>query len=166
MALEDNAERVAKLSDDELDRELASKGVDPKALRARGAALAERLRASGREPPAKPSEQAPRRELRGWAALLAAASFAAGAVTVGIPAVVIPLARPDLAPRASPPPTSLQDQAASLRRFASDACGRQRWGDCLKALDAAKLIDPEGENSTLVRQQRSAIEEGLAAPRP
>jgi hypothetical protein len=161
MALRDQAERVSKLSDQELDRELASKGVDPKALRARGAALAEKLRAAAHEEPTKPSDQAPKRQRPGWVAMVAAACFGAGALTVGIPAVLVPIARPppDLAPDPLvPPSTSLQHEAASLRRIAKDACARRLWSDCLKALDAAKVIDPEGENSTEVRQERSAIE--------
>ena len=162
MALEDEAERVSKLSDVELDRELASKGVDPKALRARGAALAEKMRAAAREGPKKAVEQVPRPERRGWRVpLLAAASFAAGALTVGIPALLVPIA-PVLAPNPHVSPSaSLEHEAASLRHIATDACGRRLWGDCQRALDAAKVIDPEGENATEVRQERSAIQEGL-----
>ena len=43
--LDDEAERVAKLTDEEVDRDLARKGVDPKAIRAKGEALAAKLKA-------------------------------------------------------------------------------------------------------------------------
>ena len=43
--LDDEAERVAKMTDEELDRDLRAKGLDPAEVRAKGKALAERLRA-------------------------------------------------------------------------------------------------------------------------
>jgi len=54
-AIRDEGERVAALSDEELDAELAAQGIDPKAARARGAALAAELLA----------ERAKRKESRG-----------------------------------------------------------------------------------------------------
>jgi hypothetical protein len=42
--------RVTTLSDAELDRELAQHGLDPKAIRAQGAAIGKRLAAAGEEP--------------------------------------------------------------------------------------------------------------------
>jgi hypothetical protein len=161
MALRDEAERVHALSDSELDKELAAKGIDPKALRARGAALAAKLRMAAPEPKAQPSAQVSRRARRGWVISLAAASFAAGAATVGIPAFVIPFARPQpvLPNRLEASTPSLQDQAADLRRFAKDACERRQWFDCGQALDAALLLDPPGEDSSEVRQLRRVIED-------
>jgi hypothetical protein len=53
MALREEGERVASLTDEELDAELAASGIDPEAARARGAALAARLlakQARSREP--------------------------------------------------------------------------------------------------------------------
>ncbi len=42
-AIQEEADRVAALSPEELDAELAAQGIDPKAARERGAALAARL---------------------------------------------------------------------------------------------------------------------------
>lgn len=42
-AIQEEADRVAALSAEELDAELAAQGIDPKAARERGAALAARL---------------------------------------------------------------------------------------------------------------------------
>src|SRR5258708_16548715 len=104
MALHDEAERVASLSDAELDSELQEKGFDPKALRERGAALAEKLRAASAAPPVP---QAPvKRTLptrARWAAL-AAATMAAPGTAVAIPT-------PDSAGN-SPPPHALTPRPA------------------------------------------------------
>lgn len=54
MAVREEAERIAALSDEELDAELAAHGIDPKAARARGAALAAELLAK------RAKNQAPR----------------------------------------------------------------------------------------------------------
>jgi hypothetical protein len=58
----DEAERILALSDEELDQELGAEGFDPKAVRARGAALAARL---GIEASA-PAPTCPRRSRNGF----------------------------------------------------------------------------------------------------
>src|SRR5260370_13573519 len=88
MALHDEAERVASLSDAELDSELQEKGFDPKALRERGAALAEKLRVASAAPPVPqaPAKKTLPTRVR-WAALVAATMAAVG-TAVAIPTAV------------------------------------------------------------------------------
>ena len=177
MALEDEAQRVAALSDAELDDELAKKGFDAKALRERGAALAAKLAAGSA---ARPDEraQAPRvldgvrasqaHPRRRWVVSLAAASVAVAAGAVAVPTVVMPLAqRLGIAPPeqvAAEP--SAKDRAGELRRGAGVACHEGRWVECSKALDEAKALDPDGEEAAEVKALRRAIAEGSSSRTP
>jgi hypothetical protein len=180
-AYADEAERILALSDEDLDRELADEGFDPKAVRARGAELAAKLgiavpdAARAVEPasaPVAPVALAPpvdiaraRRLRRGiW---LAAAAMAAVAVLVAIPAVVTMIAkggeiRPD---RWEASAETNEMRAAVLRRDAVRACEEQRWVRCARELDEAKALDPAGEESADVKKARRAIQEVLAPPR-
>ena len=78
-ALAEEGQRVANLSDAELDASLRKAGLDPAAVRARGAEIGKSLR--------------PRRLLWGWAPALAAAG-AVVALTVGVPWLVALLRHP------------------------------------------------------------------------
>ena len=54
-----------------------------------------------------------------------------------------------------------QEQAATLRHKADEACDRQRWDDCLSALGAAADLDPEGERKPEVEALWERAFEGL-----
>jgi hypothetical protein len=115
-SLADEAARVAKLSDAELNAELAAHGVDPKAIRAKGAALAESLGPPRDETlEASAWVTAPRSTARGpsrrrsvllLAAALAVFAIAGGAVALGIWNKPKPPPKewPDAAPSVTEPP--------------------------------------------------------------
>jgi hypothetical protein len=153
MALHDEAERVASLSEAELDRELQEKGFDPKALRERGAALAEKLRAASAAPPAA---QAPaKRTLPArarWAALAAATMAALGAA-VAIPTAVTVVGK------------GRPEHALELRRDALAACQEARWLECRQGLDAARKLDPASEDLPEVKAAREKIAAELRLPK-
>jgi hypothetical protein len=97
-SLADEAARVAKLSDAELDAELASHGLDPKALRAKGAALAETLGRAHDEPAESsvtgawvtaPPPPTPLRPSRRRSVLLLAAAVAVVGLIGGVVAAAI-----------------------------------------------------------------------------
>jgi hypothetical protein len=165
MALDDEAERVGALSDEEIDAELASEGLDPKALRARGAALAAKLKAAVPAPVVELGVKARLPARKRWVALLAAATLAAVALAVAVPTVVIIAERRGLWPgdtMVSAPP---RKDAAELRRDALIACHEQRWHDCLRGLDEARGLDPKGEESQDVKDARREIEDALGPPK-
>jgi hypothetical protein len=136
LTLEEEAERVMGLSDPELDAELSRRGLDPKAVRARGAALGKRLEADkprgGRDelldggawvsappPPPAPSQLVDHRWVVLLAAALAAALIGGGAVALGVfnknePKPPIEN-RPDAAPSSTPPPPAVPPTASALK---------------------------------------------------
>ena len=167
-------ERIDALSDDELDRELRAAGIDP----AEAAKLGQDLRV--RAPPQAsrmapqtpaPRERSPRppRKLQwvAWGALAAVAAL-----------VVAGLAkRPDYA--ASPPPddhgadsdalATKHEAAAKLRDDAFGACAQGLWGACAEKLNAARALDPAGEQDAKVLAARRAVydaEHADAGPGP
>jgi hypothetical protein len=173
MSVDDEVDRALGLSDAELDAELAAGGLDPKRVRERGNALGEQLeqrieeKAKARakatnaqtpvshEPPSEPAGTAggadappkvvPFRRAR-WVALLAAA-LGGGAVVAmsggGLPT------------------RSALDRANELRASASKACAAGQWRACLDALDQAKGLDPDGDRTDAVREERRAAQSAL-----
>jgi hypothetical protein len=163
----DEAERILALSDEEIDRELVEAGFDPEELRAQGRELGEKLerqmdarKAEGAKAGAmvdgahgaqvvELSEAPPRRAKRArWVVLLAAAL---AAIAVGlVPAVsMVGQGRPSSAER-----------AAALRQRATRECAEKKWQECLGDLDAAKRLDPAGEDDS-IRRERVRAEAGL-----
>jgi hypothetical protein len=145
MALHDEAERVASLSDAELDGELQGKGFDPKALRERGAALAEKLRAASAAPPVPQAPVKRTLPVRArWAALVAATRVALG-TAVGIPTAVVTVGN------------GRAQHAWELRRDALGACQEAHWLECQQGLDAAQKLDPAGEERPEIKAAREKI---------
>jgi hypothetical protein len=191
----DEAERILGLSDEELDRELADEGFDPKAVRARGAELAAQLgigvpdEARGRASvgwragaPAEAPETAPvvvqasepappvdiaRARRRRRVVWLGAAAIAAGAVIVAVPAVVITIASRDpMRPDKWEASVETNEmRAAVIRRDAVAACEEQKWDACEQGLDTAKALDPAGEERVEVKKARRAVEDSHVPPR-
>jgi hypothetical protein len=175
MVLDDEVERVAKLGKAEVDEELAAKGVDPKALRARGEALAAKfaagkaeekvatvtkLPAKAKAPPRSPGLSLGQRRAVG----LAIAAIAAGLVLVfkREPTQVGPVAHTN-----PPSSLSLPDDASPLelaeatRREAFEACDAKRWSDCLAKLDEAARVDPKGDGDPRVTRARDDANRGI-----
>jgi hypothetical protein len=177
-ALRAEGERVAAMSDEALDASLAAKGVDPKAARERGAALAAKLMAQGRgapapaQPPAKvASFEAARDKRRGrsvaWWALAAAAAAlvlgGGGAAVVALnsrePAPPGPSPLPTQAPE--PPPSAVgQQDPQELRELAKLDCNAGDWSDCLDKLDRANDLDPQGNLGWDVQRLRKKANRG------
>ena len=176
MALDDEASRVESLSSAALDDELTKQGMDPKALRARGAALAAAL-----------AKGAPASEARGgrgavaklpgtsrWSAPARSIPWLAAAALGAVVLAVVakhrgPVATPeaigpdtvDAAPQMSAAP-SPQEIAAGLRDEAYQACRDWRWALCERKLDDAKKVDPAGEtDNERVADARRAVSKGL-----
>jgi hypothetical protein len=122
---EDEAARITSLSDAELDRELAQNGLDPKAIRARGAAIGKSLVAAREEPlegaawVSAPPVPIPARAFdRRWVLLAAAAlalvGLGGGAIALGVfnrhdlPTKDLPDAAPSMTVR--PPPAPLPQE--------------------------------------------------------
>lgn len=177
-AVREEGERVAKMSDDALDASLAEQGVDPKAARERGAALAAKLmaqRAAGAapgqgasaEPPKVASLEVAREKKRGgggrsvaWVTLAAAAAAVA---LLGGGGVIVALNSPDPTPSApvpsapephgppEPAPTAVaQREAEDLRKLAKVDCSAEEWNDCIAKLDQANELDPAGSGARAV----------------
>jgi hypothetical protein len=163
MALDDEAERVSALTDAELDGELEGAGIDPNALRARGAALAAKLEAA-RQPSSagKPGPAAPVSIRRRWVPLLVAATLGGVALIASAPTLVMLAQRVGLLPEpvAAPPPTPRESPAA-LRRDAARTCLERRWLECRHELDRAKALDPAGETTDEVKGWRRSIENAI-----
>jgi hypothetical protein len=156
MALHDEAKRVAALSDEELDRELGAEGIDAHALRARGEALAAKLEAKRTAAMPKLDRKAPSGRRKRWVTLLAAATLSAVAAAVAIPTAVM-IARGELWPNDASVSSSDRENAALLRRDALHACDEKQWLECRHGLDAAKALDPKGDESPDVQEARRAI---------
>ena len=174
IADDEEIERVLALSDEDLDKELADAGLDPEKVRARGQALGEQLARAGASAPAPALAPAPapapgaavvplrprrRATLRVLTAL--AATLCVLALVVG----VLPRMRNLLGPEnvgdgRKPPP------ADALRQPAFAACDAQRWAECLRLLDEARTIDPNGDQAPQVKEYRLKAETGLQSTRP
>jgi len=166
-------ERIDALSEDELDRELRAAGIDP----AEAAKLGQDLRvrappqASRMSPPApaprERSSRTPRKvQWVAWGAVAAAAALV----------VAVLAKKPEDA--ASAPPDDhgagsdalpKHDAAAKLRDDAFGACALGLWGACEEKLNAARALDPAGEQDAKVLAARRAVygaEHADAGPGP
>jgi hypothetical protein len=180
-ALHDEAEHVASLSDPELDAELHERGVDAKAARERGAALAARLLAARKPAPVAPmgatlfrSNVVDLAARRARTAAATAISFAAAAAAVGMAVAgvagiaahpptegqVDPSAQPALSTQ--PPDDSARREAEALRTAALRACQVHSFGKCRDGLDEASKLDPEGDDLPAVQRAREQARHGLA----
>jgi hypothetical protein len=176
MGLDDEAERVGALSYADLDGELEGAGIDPKALRARGAALAAKLAAARQQSTAKPGAAtakpsaaaakpgaaAPVPLRRRWVALLVAATLGGVALIAATPALMTLAQRTEALPEPVAAPAPLpRENAGALLRDAARACRERRWLECRHALDGAKALDPAGEATDEVKSWRRAIESAI-----
>jgi hypothetical protein len=161
----DEVDRILGLSDAQLDHELAEAGFDPEQVRARGREIGERLTreadATGTPGAGGPAGEASVTKLPGprrmsirlrWGLTLAAA-LAAGVAAVAL--------TPGATPVAAHRPSSVDaDKAAALRDKAATECAAKNWKACLEDLDAAKALDPRGEDDS-IRRERLAAEAAL-----
>jgi len=167
---EDEVERAASVSVAQAENELAQAGFDVAAERAKGAALIEDLEAGrhageGKAAPSRAGDGPQvvtlpgpsRRFMRArWLALPAAAAlvWAAVALTTGVTVV---------GTGQQPRPEDVQ-AAKTLHEKARHECAESKWKACLEDLDAAKKLDPNGEDEA-ARRDRTAAEGALRGGR-
>ena len=189
MVTADEAVRVSALTDAQLDAELAKRGIDPDKLHAAGEALAEALssgkvagdvveregeedrdRASDSDAGADDEEEVEELPPKSgpvtrprWVRWAVAAGVAAA---VAVPLVGIPIVRramfADDTVGAAPSP----DESSVLRTQGLHDCEEKLWLECWRKLDAAKAIDPKGEDTDQVREARAAIRKALEPREP
>jgi hypothetical protein len=170
-AHDDEIDRVAALSDAELDSELRELGADPDAVRAEGEPWRERAMAAARQPPPKPPvvPRAPARRTR-WEVWLAAATLGAVVVTFvamnGAAIVARFKGTDDIRPDEgglAPSNEVARGRAQKLRDEADEACERKFWGACEARLDEANKLDPAGETHERVQRMRKMVDDAARA---
>jgi hypothetical protein len=170
-AHDDEIDRVAALSDAELDHELRELGADPDAVRAEGEPWRERAIVAARQQPPK-APVVPRATARRtrWAAWPAAAML--GAVVVALVAMngAAIVARfkgtDDIRPDEgglAPSNEVARGRAQKLRDEADEACERKLWGACEARLDEANKLDPAGETQERVQRMRKMVDDAARA---
>jgi hypothetical protein len=152
-------ERIDALSDDELDSELRAAGIDP----AEAANLGQDLLV-GAPPPAPPPQppRAPKQAARSsrkvhwvaWGAVAAAAVLVIGVLATRPDDVASP--RPDDSASDAGLATK-QQAAAKLREDAFGSCAHGVWGVCEDRLNAARALDPAGEQDAKVLAARRSV---------
>jgi len=154
-------ERIDALSDDELDRELRAAGIDPAEAATFGQDIVVRPPPQAPGPPSqaprppKKTARSPRKvHWIAWGAVAAAAVLIVGVLAT----------RPENV--ASPPPddsasdaglTTKLQAAAKLRDDAFGSCAHGVWAVCEHRLDAARALDPAGEQDEKVIAARRAV---------
>jgi Asp-tRNA(Asn)/Glu-tRNA(Gln) amidotransferase C subunit len=167
---EEEAKRVEKLSDEELDAEMRQDGMDParapslEQLLAKAKVHAAKLEAERpRVAQAVPLESETRRRAPRGLVWLLAAALALGVGLVAFaegPAIIAYFERPQITPdnERTPAPTP-HEVAEKLRDDAMGHCAVASWASCKDKLDEAARLDPAGESETSVQQLRARIDE-------
>jgi tetratricopeptide (TPR) repeat protein len=164
------AERVDAMTDEEIDAELAKKGIDPAEMLEKDRAMIERL-----APAAKPASNVRDiRSTRRWPIVVAVAatlSVAAAAVLVigrtgNLPAAFLP--EPPLTTTAATgtPTGDTTHPAVSdpqyARFLAYQYFAEGRYAECLNELEKAKKLDPIGDTDETVQSVRHRATDALA----
>ena len=160
---EGEIDRAASVSVAEAEAELTAAGFDVAAERAKAGAFAGALGSEG-----STSKQTAPRIVEGtrrkgpraavvWLAASATFAVAGGALYATLRPS--PVSHPAPPPRpSSPAPVapSADDLAvaAELRRKAASACDAKQWSVCLAELDAARAVDPDGDDASTVKSLR------------
>jgi hypothetical protein len=162
--VDEEADRLAKMSDEDFEREMGAKAEPshvPTAeeLLARGAERAARggpaTGAKGKAVPVQPRRPP-------WIALLAAAAI--GGVVVAVVMnpheMRVSPPRPDDDSGGEQEPTA-QERAARMREEAFAACAKRRWEECESRLNLAKKVDPAGDADPRVQAAHGVALGGL-----
>jgi hypothetical protein len=171
--LEEEADKLATMSDEEFDRAMATLPDPPNVLgveemmarSGRGARekdagpAATKSDGAAKTAPPAPSSVRPLRPKRPnlivWLAAAAVGAFAVGVVVLNQPPVTVGHGRD-----AGGGSTTPHERATELRDEGLAACGNQLWDTCEKRLDDAKAIDPDGEKDPRVIEARKALARG------
>ena len=160
-AFEDEVRAIAKMSDAELDDELRRAGVDPEQALENVPAAPGAFAPAGNGPAserARNTSRAPRRRAR-WSI-----AWIGGAVAVAAClALVLALQQKDDGHEdaVAAHGRDAVREASELRDKALAACDREEWAICQINLDAAKRLDPQGEESARVVRARQAVHDAL-----
>jgi hypothetical protein len=166
--LDEEAERLVKMSDDEFDREMAKLPAPSRVPSVDELMARAKARAADK---AKEAEVAPSASLvadgKGGAKANVLPFRAKrtnlvvwlAAAALGGLAIAMLLRRPDynVATGYAPP----EVRAAKMRDQGLAACERQEWSACEGTLDAAKRLDASGEKDPRVVAARAAIERAV-----
>ena len=173
---EEEIEKIASLSDAELDAELAAGGFDVAKERAEARAVREDLerRVAARKKAAEtePEKEAPRPKTRPrlpepeprrlppvvWFAAATIAAAAAGGLVYALthPSAPPPVPSPP-APSSAPAPVIPSQRliaASDMRRRAFAECEASRWAECIARFDDARMMDPAGDRAPEVQAAR------------
>jgi hypothetical protein len=171
---EDEAKRIEKLSEEELDAEMRHKGKDPARVpsleqllakaKVHAAKLeAERPRVAQAVPlePVRLEPATPRRTPRLVWLLAAALALGVGLVAFAEgPAIIAYFERPQITPDNERTPAPMPHELAEkLRNDAVGHCAVASWASCKDKLDEAARLDPAGESEPDVQQLRARIDE-------
>lgn len=155
-------ERIDALSDEELDRELRAAGIDPDEAMELGPAFLVRppRRAPGTPPQARTGRRQAARSARkvqwvAWAALAAAVVLVVGWLASRPDNVASP--RPDDRTPVTDGLATKPQAAAKLRDEAFGACAAGLRGACEEKLNAARALDPAGEQYAKVLAARRSV---------
>jgi hypothetical protein len=181
---EEEQERIAKLSPEELRAELARRGVDPKrvndlvervlAVAPGGGGVTSQAPDAAAKVVSMDRARARRAAPVVWVAVAAAAAVAIGVGTYerqAIEAWFAPPRTPEPVPEAPwrrpvPQPTPEQVAATTLRQEAFTDCAKGYWGLCERKLNEAGRLDPDGESDARVQAARAEIAVNASDARP
>jgi hypothetical protein len=148
---EEQAERVADLTDEEVDAELKAQGFDLEKVHARAEALVEKM-------------HAPKKQRSKY--LIFGGGFASGGIAIAAAFSVYLASITAVVATAGAPNghRHFVDQAEEIRAEAFEACGRGEWQKCLDGMDKAKEMDPHTDYyDEEIKGARRRATEALAA---
>jgi hypothetical protein len=171
--VDDEVDRILAMSPEERRRNLEAAGVDISKLHAEADALHDRVQQASSAQEHEPATVGAPKAIHGsggngaqvvklpgptrrlprarWLALPAAAALAWGAVALTTGVTMVGSGRPS--------PKNLE-AATTLREKAQAECAESKWKECVDDLNAAKKLDPYGEDETIQRE-RAAAESAL-----
>ena len=150
-SIDDEMDRALSMTDEERRAELRAAGYDLDELHAQADALHKRI-VDGRRP---------RRTTTVRVLTLLAATLGVLGVVVGVMPQVRDFLHPvNVAGRRKPTP------ADAMREKAFLACDAQRYNECLRLLDEARAMDPNGDRTSQVKEYRQKAETGLKNSSP
>jgi len=167
-----DARPLTDLTKEERDAALVAHGVDPDAVRARGAAVAADVLSRLGAPPHAPAAHPQDASIAVGAAhgvVQSAWLWVPAALVVGAIGARLLFGGDKELPKPPPPPDAGRIETDASSRHARDllvaarvACQQQAWAVCLRALDNAHEEDPRADQGTEARALRDAATHGVA----
>jgi hypothetical protein len=168
---EDDPAHLDVATDDEVERMMDAAGVQVKSVPTADELTARAEKRARELAPAAPIAPRSRARRMGPVAIAAVLVLGGGVVVALMNSAAIvaylkgePI-RPDLPwtpPSATPTP---EQRAAALRSEAYAACVAEKWDECGRKLEEAKVLDPAGDEDPQVTAARKAAAEGAKKPK-